>query len=195
MHTQLCALWRCQTDPAKQQPPLVAATHMASAPQVEVPPQALPGGMRCSPVHESSAAEGWQVHLAELALMQVQPAGQQVPGYCPSRDRYGLLAPAARAAGDEVPPHWSQGLSSAPAGQLVGASQTVLFSLSLTTRLPSTTCSEAAGCEAHGAAEQSASARSIWRPEQQGCASMQGQAALLAHRHCALSATHSNSCM
>jgi hypothetical protein len=134
---------------------------MASAPQVEMPPQALPGGMRRSPTHASSAADGWQVHLAALALMQVQPAGQQVPAYCPSLGGYGL--PAAGAAGGEVPPHWSHGLSSAPAGQLVGASQTVLLSLSLTTRLPSTTCGEAAGRQAHGTAGQFAFVLDTWR--------------------------------
>jgi hypothetical protein len=44
-----------------------------------------------------------------------------------------------------VPPHCAQGLSSVPAGQLVGASHTVLFSLSLTTRLPSITCRQQTG--------------------------------------------------
>jgi hypothetical protein len=145
-HSQLCELFRWQKVPAAQQLPLAAA-HMASAPQAAVPPQGRPAGMRRWPVHESSAAEGWQAQCDLSRLRQAQPAGQQVPGYCPSLGAYALPAATVAAAPDsDMPPHCAQGLSSAPAGQLVGASHTVLFSLSLITRLPSTTCGARAAC-------------------------------------------------
>jgi hypothetical protein len=57
VHSQLCALLRWQKVPAAQQLP-PAAAHMASVPQLAVPPQGRPAGMRRCPVHESSATEG-----------------------------------------------------------------------------------------------------------------------------------------
>jgi hypothetical protein len=83
VHSQLCALLRWQKVPASQQLP-PAAAHMASAPQLAVPPHGRPADMRRCPEHASSAAEGWQAHRAWSLLKQAQPAGQQVPGYCPS---------------------------------------------------------------------------------------------------------------
>jgi hypothetical protein len=84
VQSQLCSLLRWQKVPAAQQLPLAAA-HMASAPQALVPPQGRPAVMYRCPVHESSAAEGWQAQCDLSRLWQAQPAGQQVPGYCPSR--------------------------------------------------------------------------------------------------------------
>ncbi len=142
-----CCCYRWQKVPTAQQLP-PAAAHMAFAPQAARCPrrQGRPAGMRRWPVHESSAVEG----SVASPVRPVPPdeagpaggAGRRCRGTARPCSPWALRRPRRRPPllpmpGSDVPPHCAQGLRSVPAGQLVGAIHTVLFSLCFNTRLPS----------------------------------------------------------